>query len=203
MILPYGFVRQERTTRDALLRASLRVVADGGLAAATSRRITDEAGANLAAITYHFGSKESLLSEALLSEARRWLEPVLVILRDEDSDPVARTSAAVVSLQSALAQARPLLPAYFEALNPASPLRAVRKGILRMLAEVRAFLSAEMARQVKAGDLPAWLDPAAMASLQLAVVHGVAFQTLLGAKPTEATAMAGQFLQLLIAARSD
>lgn len=180
----------------------MRVVADGGLASATSRRITDAAGANLAAITYHFGSKDALLSEALLSEARRWLEPVLVILRDEDLDPVGRTSSAVVALQTALAQARPLLPAYFEALGPTSSLPAVRKGILKLLAEVHSFLAAEMARQVDAGELPAWVDPPAMASLQVAVVHGVAFQTLLGARPAEATAMASQFLHLLIAARS-
>lgn len=187
-------------TPDALRAGALTVLADGGVGAATSRRITAAAGANLAAITYHFGSKEALLTDALLTEARRWLDPVLDALRS-DADPVSRTVAAVVALQQALDDARALLPAYFEAIAPTSPLPGVRAGVLGLLDDVRRTLREDIATQLAAGQLPPWVDPAAMAGLQIAVVHGVALQSLLGGDAGQQQAMAGQFLHLLVAAR--
>ena len=53
-------------TRQRLLDATRRCISAKGLAATTSRDITAEAAANLAAITYHFGSKDELVAEALL-----------------------------------------------------------------------------------------------------------------------------------------
>ena len=188
-------------TAVVLRTAALRVLARDGLRGATSRGITSEAGANLAAITYHFGSKEALLTAALLGEARRWLDPVLDALCADGEDPIARTAAGIVALQAALEEARPLLPAYFEAISPTTALPGVRAGVLQLLEEVRQFLRVEMERQVGAGELPGWVDPAAMAALQVAVVHGVALQALLGGAPEEQHAMAAQFLQLLVAAR--
>ena len=57
-------------TRQALLSATRRCIGRRGLAATTSREITAEADANLAAITYHFGSKDDLVTEALLEGIR-------------------------------------------------------------------------------------------------------------------------------------
>jgi len=50
----------DATTRDRLLATARRVFALEGYAGASIRRITGEAGANLGAVTYHFGSKEEL-----------------------------------------------------------------------------------------------------------------------------------------------
>lgn len=47
-------------TRDRLLDAAERHFADHGFAGAGLREITADAGANLAAVSYHFGSKEEL-----------------------------------------------------------------------------------------------------------------------------------------------
>ncbi len=49
------------TTRSRLLDAAERLFADHGFHATSIRDITDLAGANVAAINYHFGSKEQLL----------------------------------------------------------------------------------------------------------------------------------------------
>lgn len=61
-------------TRDRLLGAARRVFALEGYAGASIRRITGEAGVNLGAVTYHFGSKEGLYHAVL--------EEVLTPLRD-------------------------------------------------------------------------------------------------------------------------
>ena len=49
-------------TKERILDAAERLFADRGFAATSLRQITAEAGVNLAAVNYHFGSKESLLA---------------------------------------------------------------------------------------------------------------------------------------------
>jgi AcrR family transcriptional regulator len=61
-----------KDTKQRILDAAERLFADQGFAASSLRSVTAEAGVNLAAVNYHFGSKESLL-EAVL--ARR-IEPM-------------------------------------------------------------------------------------------------------------------------------
>lgn len=48
-------------TREALLDAAESLFAEHGIPAASLRAITQQAGANLAAVHYHFGSKEGLV----------------------------------------------------------------------------------------------------------------------------------------------
>lgn len=52
-------------TRTDLLDAAERLFAQDGVHRASLRAITQEAGANLAAVNYHFGSKEALVREVL------------------------------------------------------------------------------------------------------------------------------------------
>ncbi|HEX3532421.1 MAG TPA: TetR family transcriptional regulator [Thermoanaerobaculia bacterium] len=48
-------------TRESLLDAAESLFSEHGLAAASLRAITQQAGVNLAAVSYHFGSKEGLV----------------------------------------------------------------------------------------------------------------------------------------------
>ena len=59
-------------TRESLLDAAERLFAEAGIAASSVRAITREAGVNLAAVSYHFGSKDGLVREVL----RRRLTPL-------------------------------------------------------------------------------------------------------------------------------
>ena len=52
--------------REDLLAGARRVIVERGVAKATARDIATEAGVSLAAIGYHFGSKEQLITEALM-----------------------------------------------------------------------------------------------------------------------------------------
>lgn len=64
--------QHEFSTRDRILRTAERLFADSGIAATSLRAITAAAGVNLAAVNYHFGSKDALV-EAVY---RRHLEPL-------------------------------------------------------------------------------------------------------------------------------
>jgi AcrR family transcriptional regulator len=60
-------------TRTQLLDAAERLFAERGFRGTSVRAITDLAGANLAAIGYHFGSKAELLAAVV----RRVIEPII------------------------------------------------------------------------------------------------------------------------------
>jgi AcrR family transcriptional regulator len=62
--------------RDQLLQAALRVYAVSGVRGATTRRIAHEAGVNEVTLFRHFGSKDTLLQEALAWESRQVIEGV-------------------------------------------------------------------------------------------------------------------------------
>ena len=53
------------TTRDRLLDAAERLLAERGLAGTSVRAVCAEAGANVAAVHYHFGSKDALADAVL------------------------------------------------------------------------------------------------------------------------------------------
>jgi AcrR family transcriptional regulator len=52
--------------RERMLRATLELIADGGVAAVTNRRVAASAGVSLGSLTYHFTSQTQLLRESLL-----------------------------------------------------------------------------------------------------------------------------------------
>jgi len=52
-------------TKERILDAAERLFADHGFPATSMRDITQEAGVNLAAVNYHFGSKEALMIAVL------------------------------------------------------------------------------------------------------------------------------------------
>lgn len=67
-------------TREQLIEAAAEVFARAGFRAATVREICQKAGANIAAINYHFGDKETLYAEVLshaLQRARQKYPPDL------------------------------------------------------------------------------------------------------------------------------
>lgn len=186
--------------RARLEDAVLSCLRDHGLAGTTSRRITERAGSNLASITYHYGSKDALVARALIGAVREWLEPALRALR-EGSDPAARTVAAMAALRAAFDDATPLLPAYYEAvLAPGE--NTVRAEVASLLAELRGFLSSQIAELRSRGYIQPWVEPEAMAALYLAAADGVALHRAIGVDSgVSPDAIAAQMAQLLFAAR--
>jgi AcrR family transcriptional regulator len=61
-------------TRERLLNAAREVFSECGFQGATVREICRRADANVAAVNYHFGSKNGLLAEALHFESLRLLQ---------------------------------------------------------------------------------------------------------------------------------
>ncbi len=187
-------------TRARLLEATRACIATKGLASTTSRDITAEAGANLAAITYHFGSKDRLVGEALLEALRSWLAPSLAVLQGE-GDPSARTVAAVRLLVETFDAHRDEAPAFLQALVEAPRMAPLQAGVVGLFAELRQLLAAHIGDMRGRGELGGWVDPEAMSALLIAVATGLVLQVTVDAEGPALEAMAGQFAALLLAAR--
>ncbi|HEX3012559.1 MAG TPA: TetR/AcrR family transcriptional regulator [Syntrophomonadaceae bacterium] len=53
------------TTKERIMQAAVSIIAEEGFQSATTRKIAARAEVNVAAINYHFGSKEAVINEAL------------------------------------------------------------------------------------------------------------------------------------------
>ena len=85
---------ERRSTREHLLEIAGQVFAEKGFDAATGKEICKRAGANAAAVVYHFGGMDALY-EAVLTEARNRLvstEMIAAVVAGE-RDPKAKLRA--------------------------------------------------------------------------------------------------------------
>ena len=187
-------------TRTRLLDATLEVLGSQGVAGATSRQIAGAAGVNLQAITYHFGSKDALVAQALVHAVRHWLAPAREALASVSADPIGGLVAAVFALQHSLDQARAYVPAYVEALATATRNEDVRREIVTMLREVRDDLAAQIRELAGTGLVADWVDPEAIAALLVAAGDGLVVHSTLDPERYDLDRSLGQVVQVLLAA---
>jgi AcrR family transcriptional regulator len=94
--------RRAPATREAILRATLALLAGEGTGALSNRRIAAEAGVSLGSLTYHFSSQAALLRESLLlyaGEEVERLETIAAALRAREPGPeeVAREVESLIA----------------------------------------------------------------------------------------------------------
>jgi TetR/AcrR family transcriptional regulator, regulator of biofilm formation and stress response len=167
-IRPRGAAR-----REALLEATLRIVADTGADAVTHRRVAEVAQLPLASTTYYFDSKEQLLTAALEVAAERDLARLHELAEHRRTLPAAAEHAVALVLDattelSADEQAagrRSLLAGYTLLLE------AARRPALRELTRrwTEAYMTAVTDLLARAGSR----HPAQDAQLLLAAADGL------------------------------
>lgn len=175
------------SNREVLVEAALDCLERQGYAAVRTRDIAVAAGANLASIGYHFGSKDALLCQALRLGFGRWFDEVAAAVPDVVAgSPRVWLAELVAALRSSLDRHRNFALAFLEAAA-----RAPRD------AELRASL-AESYRQART-DIAVLLGLAddeagrSVASLLLSIFDGLLFQWMIDppAMPGENALMAG------------
>lgn len=184
-------------TRERLLESTWRIIRDEGLRAATSRRIADVAGANLGAITYHFGSKDALISEAAVAGMSAWTKPMTDALLHDEHDGGDRTGAVIGSLLGLLetggADARALLETAV-----AQDVDDVVNDTLRShLSDFQHVVADLIRRQQERGEVTESVEPDAMAGFFTAVALGLITQEVIGANPAPIPEIVGELLKLL------
>jgi len=125
-------------TKARLVDAATHVFAARGYASATVREITDRAGANQAAINYHFGDKSSLYTAAVSAALSAVFLPLDVVPSDARS-PASLVRAMVADLvHGALREERAAVHVRLltlEVLNPTGAIGTVFRDALDTRAE--------------------------------------------------------------------
>ncbi|UAK33518.1 TetR/AcrR family transcriptional regulator [Nocardia asteroides] len=107
-------------TREDLLAAAKRCLAERGYARTTVREIVAASGSNLAAINYHFGTRDKLLNQAMIESSAEAVQRIAAALPRDDSDtPAARLEAFWRELIASFTADRPLWSANIEGMAQA------------------------------------------------------------------------------------
>ncbi|MFA5057104.1 MAG: TetR/AcrR family transcriptional regulator [Opitutaceae bacterium] len=128
-------------TRGKVLKAAERLFGQHGFSGTSLRQITKEAGTNLAAVNYHFGSKEDLYREVLLQRVRPLNEERLMLLTQAEQlagdQPLPLRAILDAFIRPVLGLATDRMPGRL----------AFLRLISRDLADPQPFLFTEMARE--------------------------------------------------------
>lgn len=186
--------REDSAGREQLVAAAAAVMQRDGPAAATSRAIADM---NLGSITYYFGSKDTLVAEALAESGRHLLQPALDALRSAES-PVEQLLRTTQLLPTRLADHLDEARGYAHALAASTHDPAVRAALAEVHGQMEDALAAAISEFRSSGVIPEWVDGPAMAATIVALVAGVAVTKAAEVASRDANAVSGQFAGLLI-----
>lgn len=89
-------------SREKILNAAIELVAENGTDVSV-RQISKKAGVNVAAISYHFGSKDNLINEIVMHKMQVFKE-VFDLLDDQSIEPIARLEKFMCKLVSIVNQ---------------------------------------------------------------------------------------------------
>ncbi len=89
---------EQAQTRQQLLEAAGEVFAERGFRSATVREICQRAGANIAAVNYHFGDKEKLYLEVFRYSQQKELERFPQLRKSADLPPEKQLHAFISAL---------------------------------------------------------------------------------------------------------
>jgi AcrR family transcriptional regulator len=132
--------------RERLLAGARRCLYERGYARTTARDIVAASGTNLASIGYHFGSKEALLSAAMIEAIDEWgeeLKRALITNADVSSmEPTERFEWIWTRVIESFEAHRPLWVASFEAFVQAQHSPELRKQLAAGHEEARFGLAA-------------------------------------------------------------
>jgi AcrR family transcriptional regulator len=166
-------VSPQRSNRANLIEGTLRCLERLPPERVTARAIAEESGANLASIAYHFGSKDDLVTEAVIEGLDRWLAEIAHGLGDlAAQEPAARFRRAAEVYEATRRRHTGLAKNFVGALAKAQHDRRVRQLLAAGFVRTRPTL----ATLLGLGDDRAGNDAA---GLVLALFDGLVFQVLL------------------------
>jgi AcrR family transcriptional regulator len=167
------------SNREDLLAAAKRCIYEKGYAGTTARDIASAAGVSLAAIGYHFGSKEALLNAARIQAIQEWADELghaMVADPDPHATTLERFEAIWTRMIEMLATHRPLWMASFEMLAQLDNAPEVRPVVAGAQERARMGLAALFHRiDASTNRRSAWQ----VGSFYLALLPGVMAQWLI------------------------
>lgn len=146
------------STKDRILNAAEALFAEQGFSGTSLREVTSRADVNIAAVNYHFGSKENLINEVFrrrmdeMSESRISLLEQATAQSSCDLEPILRAfvipALAVSSERGGVAFIRVIARAYAEKNDGLRAFLSARYGhVLREFAQALANCLPELSKE--------------------------------------------------------
>lgn len=163
--------------RDQLLDGAKKCLYERGYSNTTARDIVAASNTNLASIGYHFGSKEALLSAALVSAFQEWGNELDRVMAEVGSDltVAGRLETMWAGVLKSFTTHRPLWVAGIEAFSLAERMPELRE----MLASAYRRARPSLGQLTLAGTDAEERTRLAAGSFLLAVMTGLTVQSLL------------------------
>jgi TetR/AcrR family transcriptional regulator, regulator of biofilm formation and stress response len=178
-----------REGRDALLDATVRVVARHGLRGLTYRRVAEEAGTTHGLVSYHFKSRDALIHEAVVKASRAAVDRSLL------DPPSGRVEDFVRELPELVSQEADAQAFQFELALEGRRQQTVSTEVRAAYGEWIAVTREALAKLGIDGD-------EVTARLVFAAIDGLTLQQLIFEEPEqtrEAVALLQRLLALLAA----
>ncbi|GJF34573.1 TetR family transcriptional regulator [Kitasatospora sp. NE20-6] len=142
--------------REDLLAGAKRCLLEKGYGRTTARDIASAAGVSLAAIGYHYGSKDALLTEALMAAMAEWGDELGRVLGapDTGTDPQERFVATWDRVLQSFTEHRGLWRVQFEILAQVEHSPELRQILGPAQKEARLGLSAMFQGLPEVPDTP-------------------------------------------------
>jgi len=167
-----------KDTKAALVGAAKQLVGERGYAGATVRELAATAGTNVAAINYHFGSREKLLNQAVLEFFLDWKDSAMDVDVDPDAEPLQQFAARSRPLIDGIPAAQPAFVMGLEAILQARRSPELRRQLVDHYAEQRRRAVQTVAASERGSQLPPrFLE--VIASYLIAIADGLQIQALL------------------------
>jgi AcrR family transcriptional regulator len=167
-----------KDTKAALLEAAKQLIVERGYAGATVRELAAAAGANVAAVNYHFGSRQALLNEAMMEIFLDWAGIVEGVDVDLDAEPLQQFAARSRPLIAGIPAAQPAFIMALEAILQARRSPELNERIVEHYREMRRRVIRSAMATKRGSELPPrFLE--VFASYVIAVIDGLQIQALL------------------------
>jgi AcrR family transcriptional regulator len=171
--------------RDKLIDGAIECLREKGYARTTARDIATAAGANLASIGYHFGSKDALLNEAITRTCEQWTTRLgEAAFAEDNQSPLAQMAASWVAMLESFGELRPVLVGLVEAIGQSAWSEDLRRDVAAHYATSREQVGSMVRAGLGEADGETGADPKVVASFLIAVCDGLMIQWLLDPEGT-------------------
>ncbi|SCF48964.1 transcriptional regulator, TetR family [Micromonospora matsumotoense] len=188
--------------RERLLAGARVCLYERGYTRTTARDIVAASDTNLASIGYHFGSKEALLTAALVQAFEEWGVEIDRVLRDgTQPDLMDRLESMWTGLVESFGSHRPLWVAGIEAFALAEHLPVLREQLAESYTRARPALAAFVLQS--GGENVTEETRKAIGSFLLALMIGLTVQRLLDPEAAPSGKELAAALRLIIGAVHD
>lgn len=173
---------EQQHTKERIIAAALKVLAEKGYDATTLREISREAQAAPGLVHYYFGGKDALLVEALQAAGRQFHQRMERLIQQVPADQ--SLGAFLTQLSERVEQEPEIYRLRYESFSLGLHNPIIAPAVRERLAQRREEIGSVMATVMKnlertEGVKPSSLEPTVLAALLLALFDGLALQKIM------------------------